>query len=585
MPKPRRRGSSPPVLCTDSPRTIAYRYEHGLGDAAEKSGHYFASPGTVQGAIKGVPVFIQSKRSDGALLRLDPVDLFVAVSMISGVAPSQYRITPTGCLLVDMPSVEGVNRLLQSDHLCGVAVKVSIPDAYQKSSSVIRAVPTSYSEEELLDTLRPQGVINVKRIVRYTVPDTAGEGGVAQTPTGKVVLTFPRSLERPAEVEIGAVKYKLREFVDRPARCYKCQRLGHVSRHCASRLRCKRCCGPARHQGVSARPTAPLRQLRWTALPELQGLSRVRANAQKCPKLSQCYVVTASHSDVCRVCHWSLRHTLGLRGDDANVPDAVDAYDSAEPTFSDDAKLRRDVESLDELALKLEDLAATLRDALQRASAQSPSLADRRAQGAHYIVRFQLPIVAFVQFLWVGMLATFDYVVTDKTSPGYRYLVHAIMVALQVVNVLHVGLASLEQDQQKNHQLSDTEVRTERLFDPVGIDILSTRYTRLTLTPPETVLTFELAAVWALVSCFLCVSADAVASGRRRLFFFGSVAQQASVQSMVACGDEPERNKNSPAALIVGMGNLSGASALASPLVSLTFGIRFYHSLQWVLES
>ncbi|XP_049270709.1 uncharacterized protein LOC119390353 isoform X2 [Rhipicephalus sanguineus] len=137
-----------------------------------------------------------------------------------------------------------------------------------------------------------------------------------------------------------------------------------------------------------------------------------------------------------------LRQTLGLSGDDTNVPDADDAYDGAEPTFSDDAKLRRDVESLDELALKLEDLAATLRDALQRASAQSPSLADRRAQGAHYIVRFQLPIVAVVQFLWVGMLATFDYAVTDKTSPGYRYLVHAIMVALQVVNILHVGLAS-----------------------------------------------------------------------------------------------------------------------------------------------
>lgn len=137
-----------------------------------------------------------------------------------------------------------------------------------------------------------------------------------------------------------------------------------------------------------------------------------------------------------------LRHTLGLSDDNTNATDTDDAYDGAEPTFSDDAKLRRDVESLDELALKLEDLAATLRDALLRASAQSPSLADRRAQGAHYIVRFQLPIVAIVQFLWVGMLATFDYAVTDKTSPGYRYLVHAIMVALQVVNILHVGLAS-----------------------------------------------------------------------------------------------------------------------------------------------
>lgn len=239
-PKPRRRDSSPPVLCTDSPRTIAYCYKREMADRPLESDHHFASAGSGQGRITGVPVFIQSKRSDGALLGVHPVDLFVAVSMIAGTAPSQHRLTATGCLLVDMPSVEGVNRLLHSEHLCGVEVKVSIPDAYQKSSSVIRGVPTSYTENELLDLLKPQGVIHVKRLVRYTV------GGSAEMskPTGKVVLTFPRNSERPGKVEIGDEEYKLREFVDRPARCYRCQRLGHVSKHCAAKLRCKRCCGP-----------------------------------------------------------------------------------------------------------------------------------------------------------------------------------------------------------------------------------------------------------------------------------------------------------------------------------------------------
>ncbi|KAH7956805.1 hypothetical protein HPB52_012799 [Rhipicephalus sanguineus] len=391
--KPRRRGSSPPVLRTDSPRTIAYCYERGLGDSTEKSGHYFASPSTVQGRIKGVPVFIQSKRPDGALLELHPVDLFVAVSMISGTAPSQYSITPTGYLLLDMPSLEGVNRLLQSDHLCGVEIRVSIPDAYQKSSSVIRGVPTSYPEEELLDMLRPQGVINVKRIVKYTVPSTAGEGEVTKKHTGKVVLTFPRSLERPIKVEIGEAKYKLREFVDRPARCYKCQRLGHVSRHCASRLRCKRCCGP---HDIKECPRDRPRRCANCGGPHYPSYKGCRAYAQMLRSLSTSGAQLDDSQPTAYAVH-ILRQTLGLSGDDTNVPDADDAYDGAEPTFSDDAKLRRDVESLDELALKLEDLAATLRDALQRASAQSPSLADRRAQGAHYIVRFQLPIVAVVQ--------------------------------------------------------------------------------------------------------------------------------------------------------------------------------------------
>ncbi|XP_077508377.1 uncharacterized protein LOC144119684 [Amblyomma americanum] len=147
-----------------------------------------------------------------------------------------------------------------------------------------------------------------------------------------------------------------------------------------------------------------------------------------------------------------LRRQLGLNDEviapddahdgDAGVKPDVEVTKPAAAASEEDAKLRRDIESLDELALKLEDLATTLREALLRACAQSPALADHAPPAPPYFVRLQLPIVAFVQILWVGMLAAFDYVVTDDTSPIYRYLVHAIMVALQVVNVLHVGLAS-----------------------------------------------------------------------------------------------------------------------------------------------
>ncbi|CAN7937517.1 unnamed protein product, partial [Ixodes hexagonus] len=111
--------------------------------------------------------------------------------------------------------------------------------------------------------------------------------------------------------------------------------------------------------------------------------------------------------------------------------------------------LRRDVETLDVLVLKLEDLAGTLRDAMQLSSSQSApqspgagSQYHHRAEGPPYFIRFQLPIVALVQVLWVGMLATFDNVVDDRGTNTYLYLVDCIMVVLQVVNILHVGLAS-----------------------------------------------------------------------------------------------------------------------------------------------
>lgn len=140
----------------------------------------------------------------------------------------------------------------------------------------------------------------------------------------------------------------------------------------------------------------------------------------------------------------SLRVHLGLAEEGATLTKEAHVIDVSNGPLSppNEAQLRRDLEALDELALKLEDLAATLREALLQGSAQSPTPAGRDAECAPYFVRFQLPIVAFVQIVWVGMLATFDYLVTDESSPGYRYLVDAIMVALQVVNVLHVGLAS-----------------------------------------------------------------------------------------------------------------------------------------------
>ncbi|KAG0440221.1 hypothetical protein HPB47_016369 [Ixodes persulcatus] len=46
--------------------------------------------------------------------------------------------------------------------------------------------------------------------------------------------------------------------------------------------------------------------------------------------------------------------------------------------------------------------------------------------------------------LWVGMLAAFDNVMGDRANNSYLYLVDCIMVFLQLVNILHVGLASWE---------------------------------------------------------------------------------------------------------------------------------------------
>ncbi|KAK8777648.1 hypothetical protein V5799_029006 [Amblyomma americanum] len=229
-----------PLRC-DSPRSIASSYQRGMNDVTgDRVGNGSATGDSKDARISGVPVFIQAS-GDRSLMDIPLVDLIVAVSLIAGTAPSQHKFTTAGCLLVDMPSVEGVNRLLHCDSLCGVGVHASIPYAYQKSSSVIRDVPTSYTDSQLLDALRDQGVVHVKRLTRLSYHgETAA---VTRTPTEKVVLTFRRNTERPLDVQLGSARYKLRDFVDKPARCFNCQRLGHISRHCFAQQRCKRCSG------------------------------------------------------------------------------------------------------------------------------------------------------------------------------------------------------------------------------------------------------------------------------------------------------------------------------------------------------
>ncbi|CAN7985049.1 unnamed protein product [Ixodes pacificus] len=94
-----------------------------------------------------------------------------------------------------------------------------------------------------------------------------------------------------------------------------------------------------------------------------------------------------------------------MRFDDRDGPDTPGCGDGGgSGTWCPEQRdlLRRDVETLDLLVLKLEDLAGTLRDAMHLSSSQSSpqspgSPGCRRVETAPYFIRFQLPIVALMQ--------------------------------------------------------------------------------------------------------------------------------------------------------------------------------------------
>ena len=63
-----------------------------------------------------------------------------------------------------------------------------------------------------------------------------------KTDSETVLLEFEGG-QLPSRVFLGCVSYPVRVYVQRPLRCYNCQRFGHTAPNCKEQRRCARCRG------------------------------------------------------------------------------------------------------------------------------------------------------------------------------------------------------------------------------------------------------------------------------------------------------------------------------------------------------
>lgn len=110
-----------------------------------------------------------------------------------------------------------------------------------QNTCIIKGIPKRYTEEDLLDYLRPQGVLHVRRIVRRT---GSSVDDWKTTPSDAVVLSFAPNTERPTTINLGFTRHATADYTETPPRCLKCQRFGHVAKFCKEDQRCKRRAGP-----------------------------------------------------------------------------------------------------------------------------------------------------------------------------------------------------------------------------------------------------------------------------------------------------------------------------------------------------
>lgn len=66
--------------------------------------------------------------------------------------------------------------------------------------------------------------------------------GIKKKETETILIEFEGKV-LPKEVYFGFIRYRVREYIPKPTRCFNCQKFGHVAKVCKEKKRCARCSG------------------------------------------------------------------------------------------------------------------------------------------------------------------------------------------------------------------------------------------------------------------------------------------------------------------------------------------------------
>ena len=113
------------------------------------------------------------------------------------------------------------------------------------AKGVIYNVPLEISADEIVEGLAAQKVTFVKHF-RFKCKESS-----EFRDTKSVFLQFSTA-DLSAEVKLGYLLFRVKQFIPKPLRCFKCNRFGHVASHCRGRERCSNCVGEHKYSECTA---------------------------------------------------------------------------------------------------------------------------------------------------------------------------------------------------------------------------------------------------------------------------------------------------------------------------------------------
>ena len=218
---------------TSNPKASQNNPKRPRQNDSDTSENEYSQPTTSQPSSRFL--VISSKEEDRQMSNISP---FVIEKVLHGMVgvPKSIKKLRSGDLLVEYEKKKQIDTLLRLEKFHDLKVKVSLHASLNTCKGVVRCPDLKgVSEQEILEEMREQGVINVRRI------KIRRDGSLKDTNT--FVFTFNTSI-LPKQLKVAFLRVSVDPYIPNPLRCYQCQVFGHHENKCKREEICANCGQP-----------------------------------------------------------------------------------------------------------------------------------------------------------------------------------------------------------------------------------------------------------------------------------------------------------------------------------------------------